>query len=684
MDCDPSRNFFVRFSGQVPMIGKKMEMSDASDSELLAAWVEQHREPAFHALVARYATLVHMAAKRTCGDDDSLAADASQLVFILLAQKAKSLIKHPTLAGWLHVTAVNKTRDLIDKASRESRKRRLLSSAMETRSANSADDAWQEIQPVLDDALASLTANDREALLLRFYRSLTVREIAATLGIATDAAQKRIDRATERLRGKLARRGVQAGGSLGAAMLTGFAADAQAAALPVSLLTSKALAGSAGLLSTQSTLGTILLMKLTAFAPPAIVLVIAGAWIASQRQTIHALDRQSVSLEAAVANRASTDSVTRDDIPASVQASAASAKEAKLDWNDIAERLANSDFTDIDQLKFDLRIQSLSQEEMLAAMDEIALLSVPEKIRDRLEYMVVFPFSKRFPEFMVKNLTARELGGTSAMYLDGAFETWAMKDSANAQAWLDAQVSAGTFESKTLDGKNWLWIQYEGGLLRSRLLQDGDALETRLDQLPAEMHKDVLHALGTAWKPMGAFEPGEEEAFCKLVRKHLSVADQAELFTIRARQVESGGFPAVDKFLTTIEATPDERLRCVRAVAISNISGIAINGTVRREDIVALRDWLRTQTPQDVDRFTGEALGDAAGHKGIAPTNHRKLGYPEAAAFAVEFSEASGSDALLVSFLKSEGGRSDKNQSRLLAARIADESLRAEILDSLK
>jgi DNA-directed RNA polymerase specialized sigma24 family protein len=91
-----------------------METSAASDSELLAAWVAHRRESAFGALVARYATLVHMAAKRTCGDD-TLAADASQLVFIQLAQKAQSLTTHPTLAGWLHVTTVMKTRDLIDK-----------------------------------------------------------------------------------------------------------------------------------------------------------------------------------------------------------------------------------------------------------------------------------------------------------------------------------------------------------------------------------------------------------------------------------------------------------------------------------------------------------------------------------------------------------------------------------------
>ena len=60
-----------------------------------------------------------------CGDD-ALAADAAQLTFILLARKAGSLSGHTSLAGWLHVTAVRTSRDLIDKARRETRKRQLL------------------------------------------------------------------------------------------------------------------------------------------------------------------------------------------------------------------------------------------------------------------------------------------------------------------------------------------------------------------------------------------------------------------------------------------------------------------------------------------------------------------------------------------------------------------------------
>ena len=58
------------------MIMQDMETTAASDSELLAAWVAHRRESAFGSLVARYATLVHMAAKRTCGDDSLSAPSA--------------------------------------------------------------------------------------------------------------------------------------------------------------------------------------------------------------------------------------------------------------------------------------------------------------------------------------------------------------------------------------------------------------------------------------------------------------------------------------------------------------------------------------------------------------------------------------------------------------------------------
>ena len=69
-----------------------------TDPELLNERLRENREQAFHALVARHAGLVYATAKRSCRDD-SLAAEASQLTFFTLAQKAKFLTSCASLGG---------------------------------------------------------------------------------------------------------------------------------------------------------------------------------------------------------------------------------------------------------------------------------------------------------------------------------------------------------------------------------------------------------------------------------------------------------------------------------------------------------------------------------------------------------------------------------------------------------
>lgn len=660
-----------------------MRDSGQTDAELLADWVSLRHEGAFRQLVARYARLVHAAGKRTCGDD-ALAAETSQLVFILLARKAASLSGRTSLAGWLHLTAVMQAKNLMRRNRREARKRQHLSAAMDPQPPHASNNIWKEMQPVLDEALAALSEKDREALLLRFYRSLSIREIAITLGIATDAAQKRVDRATERLREKLSRRGCQAGGaSLAGAMLAGFATDAQAAAPTVSLLTSHVLTGSTSITS-KTFFSSLLIMETASFVSPAIVLVIAGAWIGSQRQTIHALDRQSELLQAAITEHSSTVSVSTD-APAAASIRGEAGGRKRIDWEQIVGKLAESDFSDVDQMMFDQQLSAMSAEELLEAMDEIGRLTASENIRRRLEELVVFPLTRKFPEFAVTRLTERKLdGGACGEYLANAMETWSKKDPEKALAWMDQQVGAGMFETKSLDGKCWTRILYEGVLIRSLLTTGGDRLSKWFGRLPAELHKDVLGATASVWRPYGKFEPAEEEALSALVREKLSSEDQADVLVQRVNQVSAGGLPAVDKFLETIKVTPEERVRCVGEVVSGKLRGVAVNRTVSRGDLVEMRDWMVTQTPQAVDRLTGEMLGSAAASDGIAPTHYQRMTYSEAAAFAAEFSESSGNDDVLAAFLKSEGGRSNKIQARDLARKISDETLRAEILKTLR
>jgi hypothetical protein len=66
---------------------------------------------------------------------------------------------------------------------------------------------YKAVQCVLDQALNSLRAQDRRAILLRFYERKTFLQVGAALGIDEEAARKRVSRATVKLRAILARQG---------------------------------------------------------------------------------------------------------------------------------------------------------------------------------------------------------------------------------------------------------------------------------------------------------------------------------------------------------------------------------------------------------------------------------------------------------------------------------------------
>ncbi len=641
-------------------------MDDAaqSDSDLLADWVVHRRESAFRTLVERYASLVHMAAKRTCGDD-ALAADASQLVFILLGQKAKSLTTHPTLAGWLHVTAVMKTRDLIDKTRRETRKRQLLT--MEAQS-HSHPDTWQEIQPVLDEALAALSDKDREALLLRFYRSLSIREIAATLGIATDAAQKRIDRATERLRGKLTRRGVQTRGTLSAAMLTGFAADAQAV-LPISILASKAIA--AGAVSTFSLSAIITaitaLMKSTSMIPPVVALIVAGAWTGTKYQALSATEARNAHLQAEIAaarpvKTSAPVKLTKVDGP--------------IDW----QKLATEGDNGPEMQRFQKRLESMTQEEMIGALDQIAALEISKKRRGALEQTVVNPLMQIDPEWVLNRFKdhLREDRNHQTLPLIQALALWAERDLSNATAWFDAQIAAGNLDSKQLNEVSAGQPRnlFEAAIIDVLLASDPAAAARRLGAFPEKQREAVISSLTNDMSNRVLNEPlteGNHLVFANLVRSQLPVHLQVPMLADCVPYFWSvEEFPKFNAYMDVIEATPGERISCAEEFSANCIRTMGGRRDVTLDDLEALRGEFVKISPQNVDTMTARSLAMAV--KGTSA-------FPMVSELAVGLQETSGSDAVLATFLKIvDISNRDKELGRKLASKISDETRRAEIL----
>jgi len=172
---------------------------------LVREFAASRSDQVFDALVERHIGLVHSAAMRQAGDPN-LAEDITQAVFIILARKAAALGPKTVLPAWLYRTTRYAAADML-----KARRRRLAREreAQMQSSLNQPDgNPWEQLAPVLDDAMAELGEMDRTALVLRYYENKTNHEIAGTLRIEAGAAQKRVERALGKLRARLIKHGV--------------------------------------------------------------------------------------------------------------------------------------------------------------------------------------------------------------------------------------------------------------------------------------------------------------------------------------------------------------------------------------------------------------------------------------------------------------------------------------------
>jgi DNA-directed RNA polymerase specialized sigma24 family protein len=132
------------------------------DQQLLRQYAADGSEAAFGELVGRYVNLVYSAALRRTGGDIHLAQDVAQMVFTDLARKASSLPRGVVLGGWLHRATSYATAQLL-RSERRRQAREQEAVAMNALTSEPAPD-WEQIHPLLDEALDRLGAADRDAL----------------------------------------------------------------------------------------------------------------------------------------------------------------------------------------------------------------------------------------------------------------------------------------------------------------------------------------------------------------------------------------------------------------------------------------------------------------------------------------------------------------------------------------
>jgi RNA polymerase sigma factor (sigma-70 family) len=177
-----------------------------SDSELVARFAAGRDEVAFTALVRRHGPMVLGVCRRVLGDWHA-AEDAFQAVVLVLARRAGELRQSQTLAPWLysvaHRTALKARTAGVRRRAREG------GDFVDVLSADTTEAvAWQDLRPVLDHEVQRLPPRYRLPFVLSYLEGQTNAEIARLLGCSRGTVATRLARARERLRRRLAGRGL--------------------------------------------------------------------------------------------------------------------------------------------------------------------------------------------------------------------------------------------------------------------------------------------------------------------------------------------------------------------------------------------------------------------------------------------------------------------------------------------
>jgi RNA polymerase sigma factor (sigma-70 family) len=262
------------------------------DAELLRRYADEKSEDAFAELVRRRIGLVYAVAWRHTRDAQR-AEDVTQRVFTDLARKAAALKGRPVLVGWLYRSAQFAASDAV-RSERRRQVREEEAIIMQQIAQEAAEPDWDNLRPVLDEVLNDMDERDRDAVLLRFFDGRPFAEIGERLRLTENTARMRVERALEKMRAALARRGAT---STTAALAVAFGNQVGVAA-PVGLAASVTSAAFAGAATSTLGLGLMAFMGKTTSTLVVAGLIAVGTGIAIyQARTNAALEREIGSLQ---------------------------------------------------------------------------------------------------------------------------------------------------------------------------------------------------------------------------------------------------------------------------------------------------------------------------------------------------------------------------------------------------
>ncbi len=252
----------------------------------------------------------------------------------------------------------------------------------------------------------------------------------------------------------------------------------------------------------------------------------------------------------------------------------------------------------------------------------------------------------------------------------GLFEKWILRDGPQALAWLDKQIAAGLFESRSLAGTSRVRQEYEALIfLRTK---DGSRIAALdpLDRLPTLQ----------SWY-FQSLKPEEQADFAKVVRTSgLKPSEVAEaLKPLLNRAMQSGDLAGADAFFERVSPTPEELPRLSEAAAGNAMFALGKKADqLTGDEVPAIRSWLADKSTEG-DAYIGSMIG-----KGFSN------GWDSEQIFTTldRLQKDQPSDELISTFLlsASQGNKQklDYATARDLANRISNLGKRADVLNAIE
>ena len=184
-----------------------------TEQELIQA-AQTGDQSAFGTLVQQHQTMVYHLALRMVGNAED-AADLTQEVFLSAWRSLSRFQEQSSFGTWIYRMATNASIDFL----RREKRRQVLSMTMEEdseeRQAQVPDERYsphrlleqKEARQAVADALAALSPEHRQVLVLREMEGLSYQEIGQLLGLEEGTVKSRIARARLALRDFLIKSG---------------------------------------------------------------------------------------------------------------------------------------------------------------------------------------------------------------------------------------------------------------------------------------------------------------------------------------------------------------------------------------------------------------------------------------------------------------------------------------------